>query len=446
MAAGHVAVVGAGLAGLSAALELKRLGFEVDLLERTRLLGGKATSFEVDGVEVDNGQHVYLACCTEFVDFVRQLGQGASSDTEIANRPLLFLQDRFEALLLARGRRPARLRAVTLPAPWHLAPALLRYHHLDPLSRLWVGWAFLRAGRAPRPDETFADWLQRHHQGARARKAFWDPFLVPALNAPPEDVLAEAALFVLSTAFLQDSGAARFGYALVPLGRLARAAAQGIDRVHLRTPVSALETCQGASGALRLHGLVLENGERLACGGVVLAVPPSRLERLLGRPEEYGIAGLASFRTAPIVDVHLWYETPSLGFGFAALLDSPVQWVFEKTPGYLCCSMSAAHDYVSWPGPDLVDLCHRELAAVLPELEGARLLRGAATRDRDATFVPAPGLRRPGQTTTCPQVVIAGAWTDTGWPATMESAVRSGRLAARALAAQLSATGGDALG
>jgi uncharacterized protein with NAD-binding domain and iron-sulfur cluster len=135
--------------------------------------------------------------------------------------------------------------------------------------------------------------------------------------------------------------------------------------------------------------------------------------------------------------VHLWYDVSTLGFGFAALLDSPVQWVFEKGPGYICCSMSAADRYVSWPASELVDLCHGELAAVLPALRNASRLRGAATRDREATFVPRPGLRRPGPATACPQVVIAGAWTDTGWPATMESAVRSGRAAARVLAGHL---------
>src|SRR5919204_486551 len=146
MAAGPVAVVGGGLAGLSAALELKRLGVKVELLERSRLLGGKATSFEVAGVEVDNGQHVYLACCTELVDFMQQLGYVCSGE----GAPL-FLQERFEVLLLARGRRPARLRAAPLPAPWHLLPALLRYPYLGPVSRLQLGRALLDARQPARP-------------------------------------------------------------------------------------------------------------------------------------------------------------------------------------------------------------------------------------------------------------------------------------------------------
>src|SRR5437763_1622308 len=369
MAAGPVAVVGGGLAGLSAALELKRLGFEVDLLERSRLLGGKATSFEVAGVEVDNGQHVYLACCTELVDFMQQLGYVCSGE----GAPL-FLQERFEAMLLARGRRRARLRAARLPAPWHPLPALLRYPYLSPVGRLQLGRPLLDARKPARPGETFASWLARHHQSVAARRAFWEPFLVPALNAPLHEVAADAALFVIATAFLQDAGAARFGYARVPLGRIAAAAGHRIDRVYLRTPVMGLDMGAGPAGEPVLRGVIVEDGSTLRYDAVVLAVPPARLKRVLRRPEAFGISGLDDFQTAPIVDVHLWYDVSTLGFGFAALLDSPVQWVFEKGPGYLCCSMSAADRYVSWPASDLVDLCHGELAAVLPALRNATRL------------------------------------------------------------------------
>jgi len=171
----------------------------------------------------------------------------------------------------------------------------------------------------------------------------------------------------------------------------------------------------------------------------VLAVPPRRLAAILDTPERYGVAGLDAFRTTPIIDVHLWYDRSPRGLDFAALLDSPVQWVFEKGKGYLCCSLSAAGDLVSRPERELVDLCDAELRAVIPELRAAALLRGAATRDPEATFVAAPGLRRPGAATSVANLAIAGAWTDTGWPATMESAVRSGRTAAAHLRTELAA-------
>lgn len=471
MAASRIGVVGAGLAGLSAALELKQRGFEVDLFERSRLLGGKATSFAVGGVEVDNGQHVYLACCTEFIDFACQLGNGTAHDGNT-----LYLQDRFDALLLSKNRPAARLRAVALPAPLHLLPALVRYRYLTPLDRLRVALALLDAGKPARPGETFAAWLTRHHQGTRAREAFWDPFLIPALNAPLEEVAAEAALFVIATAFLTDAGAGRFGYARVPLGRLAEAASAQVDHVYRRTPITRLEV-EGESGmdtpspggaaspsSTANVRLGTADGGRFTYDAVVLAVPPANLQRLLhdsqrpgSRAEDFGVHGLDRFQTAPIVDVHLWYDPADLatsrsggaraaspipnhgssfGFGFAALIDSPVQWVFEKGPGYLCCSMSAANEYIGLPNAALIDLCHHEIVRVLPVISGSPI-KGAVTRDREATFIPSPGLHRPGNATTCSRVVIAGAWTDTGWPATMESAVRSGRSAARLIASQV---------
>jgi hydroxysqualene dehydroxylase len=438
MGQGRLAVVGAGLAGLSAAVELKERGFEVELFERTRLLGGKATSFEVDGKEVDNGQHIYLACCSEFIDFIHQIAGFAGQSPD----DLLYLQPRFEALLLARGKPPATLRSARLPSPLHLAPSLLRYRHLSLGDRLKIGIATLRARSGCRPGETMAAWLSRHGQSQSARQAFWDPFLVPSLNAPLEEASAEAGLHVITTAFLSDSGAARIGFARVPLARLAAIAADRLDAVHLRTSVTGIELTSGSTPAFGF--LRLSDGAALAFDGVVLAVPPAGLERIVGDAPKLGLADLDQFRTAAIVDVHLWFDVPELDFGFAALLDSPVQWVFQKAPGYLCCSLSAADAHVQRPSVELIALCRQELCAVLPALRGAELLHGAATRDREATFVPVPGLRRPGPRTACPQVVIAGAWTDTGWPATMESAVRSGRAAARTLAANLAATGKDA--
>jgi squalene-associated FAD-dependent desaturase len=394
---------------------------DVVLFERSRLLGGKATSFEVEGVEVDNGQHVILACCTEFIDLVSDLRMSS----------VLHLQERFRAIILARGQPPSQLVAAPLPAPLHLIPSFTRYRHVDALGKLQIAWALLAARRrgSARHSETFAQWLDRHHQGASARRGFWDPFMIPALNAPLDEVSAEDALFVIRTAFLGDPGAARFGFATVPLVRIAEAAAQRCDEVRLRTPVSGLQVEEG-----RVRALVLEDGTSVKVDAAVLAVPPRRLSRILESAPEVGVGGLDSFRTQPIVDVHLWYDRPVAGFDFAALLGSPVQWVFVKGQGYLCCSLSAAGDQVTLPEDELVELCHRELQTVLPTLSSVRPIRGAATRDPEATFICAPGLRRPGAVTSIANLAIAGAWTDTGWPATMESAVRSGRTAARVLA------------
>src|SRR6202035_1510313 len=174
----RVAVVGAGLAGLTAGLELAKRGWRVDLYERSRLLGGKATSFEVEGHEVDCGQHVVLACCTATLDLVEELGLSDS----------LYIQPRFEVTVLSRKRQPARLRASALPAPLHLMAGFARYPHLTTLDRIRVGRALVAARTDVSPKGDMAAWLRRHHQSTRALRAFWEPFLVPALNAPLDRV------------------------------------------------------------------------------------------------------------------------------------------------------------------------------------------------------------------------------------------------------------------
>ena len=165
----------------------------------------------------------------------------------------------------------------------------------------------------------------------------------------------------------------------------------------------------------------------------VLAVPPDRLDRL-AESAGLDLPALDRFASRPIVDVHLWHDGGALGFDFAALLRSPVQWVFEKAPGYLCCSLSDAGEAVAWPEERLVELGWAAVRERLPGLAGARLCTGAATRSPDATYAAPAGVRRPSASTPIRNVALAGAWTDTGWPDTMESAVRSGRAAAEAIA------------
>jgi len=422
----HIGIIGAGIAGLAAAVELKESGCEVELFERSRILGGRATSFRINGWEVDNGQHVFLACYTEFLEFVRRLGMDR----------YLHLQDRFEVLVLSRQGEASRLRSASLPAPWHLVSSFLGYRHLGWAAKLDVARALAKARTAPPSGGTFAEWLAGVGQGEEALRGFWRPFFVPALNAPLDRVSAADAGFVLRTAFLSDSGAARLGYFTVPLARLAAAAAERLDRVHLSAPVVGLDFPSDNEAIVRLAG-----GDRIVVDAVVVAVPPPQLANLLGGPGRYGIPPVAGYEPRPIVDVHLWHDRGSLGFDLAALLESPVQWVFEKAPGYLCCSLSAADAHVQRPTTDLVALCWEEVRGAIPALAQARLVHGSATRSPEGTFIAGPEVTRPGPETAIARLAIAGSWTVAGWPDTLESAVRSGRAAARHL---LDGVGGTA--
>jgi hydroxysqualene dehydroxylase len=405
-------------------MELKNAGLHVELFERSRLLGGRATSFEVDGHVVDNGQHVYLACCTEFVRFVERAGMADA----------LHLQDRFDVVVY--GKRPGhsesvegRLRAADLPAPLHLLASFAGYKFLSLAGKMQIARAIGALAINPssaREDMSFAQWLAQQGQSEQTIRSFWEPFMVPALNAPLDRMSAAEAAFVVSTAFLRDRDAARFGYSTVPLAQIMDAAALRLDNVRRSSAVFSLQA-DASCIALRTQD------DEVRFDAAVLAVPPHSLARLLGDPALFGVPPLDVYEPFAIMDVHLWYDGPALEFDFAATLDSPVQWVFQKGPGYLCCSMSASDALVAAPTSDMVDRAWREVRAALPSLAGARLIRGAATRNPEGTYLPLPGARRPGPKTTLPNLTIAGAWTNTGWPDTMESAVRSGLAAARSL-------------
>lgn len=400
-------------------MELKDAGAHVELFERSRLLGGRATSFEVDGHVVDNGQHVFLACCTEFIRFVARAGMQDS----------LFVQDRFDVVAFTRRGVRARLRAARLPAPFHLLVSFARYRHLSLRGKLQVARALLALrfnAKSASASKSFASWLRENGQGPQAIGAFWEPFMVPALNAPLDRMNAAEAAFVICTAFLSHPQAARLGYSRVPLAQIMESAALCLDAVHRSCAVVGLQV-HGSRVAVRTP-----NDER-EFDGIVLAVAPKTLEKLAGEAAILPVPSLGTYEAFAIMDVHLWFEGEALDVPFAALLGSPVQWIFQKAPGYLCCSISAADPLVSRPSAEIVQLAWDEVRGAVPALRCARLLRGAATRNPEGTFLARPDAVRIGPRTRAMNVCAAGAWTATGWPDTMESAVRSGIAAAQAL-------------
>nr|WSZ99581.1 hydroxysqualene dehydroxylase HpnE [Streptomyces sp. NBC_00857] len=437
-------VVGGGLAGITAALQLADAGVRVTLLEGRPRLGGLAFSFRRGDLTVDNGQHVYLRCCTAYRWFLDRVDGAA----------LAPLQDRLDVPVLdvgrARGPRLGRIRRNGLPVPLHLAAGLAAYPHLSLAERASVGRAALALKRLDPADPAldgidFATWLGRHGQSPRTIEALWDLVGVATLNATAPHASMGLAAMVFKTGLLSEPGAADIGWAHVPLGdlhdTLARKALDSAGvRTELRTRVSALSRAEDGGWHVDV------DGERLDADTVVLAVPQRETHALLPTGALDDPDRLLDIGTAPILNVHVVYGRKVLRRPFFAALGSPVQWVFDRTDAsgltegqYLALSQSAAEDEIDSPVSELRERYLPELERLLPAARGAEVRDFFVTRERTATFAPAPGVGRlrPTARTRVPGLFLAGAWTATGWPATMEGAVRSGFSAAGAALSEM---------
>ncbi len=443
-------VVGGGLAGITAALRLAEADHRVTLVEGRPRLGGLAFSFQRGELTVDNGQHVFLRCCTAYRGLIDRLGAGG----------LVDIQPRLDVPVLgvsgtgaATRRTLGRLRRAALPVPLHLAGSLATYPHLGPADRLRVVRAALALKGLDLADPaldgiSFGDWLRRNGQNANTLAAMWDLVGVATLNATADQVSLALAAMVFKTGLLSDPGASDIGMAAVPLGAIHHDAAlaelerAGV-RVLLRARVAELKPAAQ-------HAVRLEGGELLTADTVVLAGAQDSAAALLPADAIEGQQRLSEFGTAPILNVHVVYDRKVLRRPFFAALGSPVQWVFDRTahsglaasatglahPGaqYLALSQSAVQDEIDLPVAELRARYLPELERLLPAAAGAEVLDFFVTRERTATFDPAPGTAalRPQARTKVPGLLLAGSWTATGWPATMEGAVRSGHAAADA--------------
>jgi squalene-associated FAD-dependent desaturase len=451
--AGSAVVVGGGIAGITAALALADAGVRVTLLEGRPRLGGLAFSFQRGDLTVDNGQHVYLRCCTAYRWFLDRIDASA----------LAPLQDRLDVPVLdanaAPGRRLGRLRRDALPVPLHLGRSLATYHHLSLAERARVGRAALALRALDLGDpaldaQDFGSWLAAHGQSARAVEALWDLVGVATLNAVAGDASLGLAAMVFKTGLLSDPGAADIGWARVPLGELHdRQARKALDsagvRTEVRTRVTSISTDGNGNWSVQVPG------ERIEADAVVLAVPQREAHDLLPPGAVDAPERLLEIGTAPILNVHVVYDRKVLSQPFFAALGSPVQWVFDRTEAsglregqYLALSQSAAQEEIDEPVAVLRERYLPELQRLLPATRGAEVKDFFVTRERTATFAPAPGVGRlrPGARTKAPGLYLAGAWTATGWPATMESAVRSGVGAAGAALGALGRSGAHLAG
>ncbi|MFD7285362.1 hydroxysqualene dehydroxylase HpnE [Streptomyces sp. NPDC059863] len=440
----HAVVIGAGLAGITAALQLADAGVRVTLVEGRPRLGGLAFSFQRGDLTIDNGQHVYLRCCTAYRWFLDRVDGAA----------LAPLQDRLDVPVLdvapARGPRLGRIRRNALPVPLHLAAGLATYPHLSLAERASVGRAALALKRLDPADPAldgidFATWLGRHGQSERTIEALWDLVGVATLNATAPHASMGLAAMVFKTGLLSEPGAADIGWARVPLGELhdtlARKALDSAGvRTETRTRVSSVSRAEDGGWHVDM------DGERLRADAVVLAVPQREAHSLLPGGALADPDRLLDIGTAPILNLHVVYDRKVLRRPFFAALGSPVQWVFDRTDAsglkdgqYLAVSQSAAQDEIDTPVSELRARYLPELERLLPATRGAEVRDFFVTRERTATFAPAPGVGRlrPAAHTRAPGLFLAGAWTATGWPATMEGAVRSGFSAAGAALSEL---------
>jgi squalene-associated FAD-dependent desaturase len=436
-----VVVVGGGLAGITAALRLSDRGCQVTLLEARPRLGGLTSSFRRGELWVDNGQHVFMRCCTSYRALLDRLGVTS----------LTTLQPRLRVPVVdARSGRRATLRRDPLPAPLHLGRSLASFAPLPLFDRLAAARGALAMRRVDRQDprtddRSFASWLDASGQSPAARAALWDLVGVATMNVRADEASLAVAATVFQIGMLEHAGAGDLGWSLVPLQQLhGDAATTALHRagadVRVRARVEELRPAPDG-------WMVVTSTDELRADDVVVATDPVHMERLLPDGAVPQAAGWsARLGTSPIVNLHVVYDRRVLHDDVVAGVGTPVQWVFDRTaqsglrtPGGQCIgvSLSAADDVVDVPVAELRARFVPELERLLPDARQARVTDFFVTRERAATFRPRPGTARlrPAATTAYPGLFLAGAHCATGWPATMESAVRSGNAAADALLA-----------
>ncbi|GAC1628786.1 MAG: hydroxysqualene dehydroxylase HpnE [Candidatus Acidiferrum sp.] len=442
-----VMVIGGGLAGLAAGVALAEAGWRVRLFEQRPFLGGRAASYVLpDGEHIDNCQHVTLGCCTNLQDFYSRIG--AAHKIRFFDR-MVFLDP--------QGRR-GEMAAGILPAPFHMAGSFAAFAPLSWRDKRSIARAMLAIvwgkGKTNDLEEgegiSMLEWLRRRGQTAGAIERFWRVVLVSALDEELDRADARYGVDVFWKAFLSSRDGYRMGVPVVPLTELYGGCKEAIEakggEVVFRAPARELMVAED-----KLSGVRFDNGREETADAYVLAVPHGTLAALL--PEsvrrEPVFENLKKIEVSPITGVHFWFDRAVMKEPFVTLLDTTTQWIFNKTPlyadrnqskskesgQYLQLVISASYDLLEKPRQQIIDLCLAEVRQALPATQEAKLLKATVVKEAAATFSPAPGVDRwrPKQSTSIRGLFLAGDWTATGWPATMEGAVRSGYLAAEAV-------------
>jgi zeta-carotene desaturase len=444
-----VIVIGGGLAGLAAGVALAESGWRVRLFEQRPFLGGRATSYVLpDGEHVDNCQHVTLGCCTNLSDFYSRVG----SADKIKFFDRLFFLD-------PQGRR-GEMQAGIFPAPFHMTGSFAAFAPLALRDKLSIARAMLdilRSQGKPADLEenggiSMLEWLDRRGQTPDAIERFWRVVLVSALDEELDRTDAHFGVDVFWKAFLSNRTGYRMGVPAVPLANLYDGCKVEIERrggeVVLRAPVRGLKIENG-----EIAGVRFDEGKEETADAYVFAVPHTALAELLPesvKQADPSLANLDKIKVSPITGVHFWFDRQVMKEPFVTLLDTTTQWVFNKTAlygdsneqgnnvsggQYLQLVISASYDLLPKPRQEIIDLCLREVRHAFPAAREAELVKATVIKEAAATFSPEPGVDRwrPKQESSVRGLFLAGDWTATDWPATMEGAVRSGYLAAEAV-------------
>lgn len=438
----RVTIIGGGFSGLAAAVSLSEQGFDVLVLERRPFLGGRAYSFvdSITGDTVDNGQHLFMACYHNTIQFLNKIH---------SNNGLRF-QDSLKVEFLEAGGRVSRFECPALPAPLNVIAGLARYDSLT----LWSKLAAIRAGLALRwtlkdqKNETVSEWLDRLRQPEELRLRFWHPFATATLNERPQNASATMLKAVMNAAFTGSARGAAIGVSRVGLSDLYAGPGRSFieersGRVCTRANVRRL-IIEGS----RVAAIELNTGDRIEADYYISAVPHHAFLKLLPASLRHGeFANLTSLGSSPIISINLWFDRPIVESQFLGLLGANLQWLFNKdrivTPGahsnQIALVISAAYGEIDKSSSELVEMALADLHRLLPESRQARLIHKRVIKERDATLshtVESDHLR-PGPRTSLTNLVLAGDWTNTGLPATIESAVLSGHVAARIISSDL---------
>lgn len=416
----NVAVVGGGLAGLAAALALGTAEQNVTLYETRSFVGGRATSYPLqDATTIDNCQHVLLRCCTNLIDFYRRLG--------VEDR----IQFYREFFWIEPGGRLSIMKRGLLPAPLHFTESFAKLHFLSLADKLSVASGLLSVKyeyktRADLEHITMLDWLREKRQTQQAIDRFWNQVLVSAINEDLDRMAAIHGLQVFYLGFLSNARSYEMGIPAVPLGDLYSEdtwAKFPNVKIQHRAPVEEVQIENGRVAR------AIVGGQPIKAEAYVLAVPFERLSTVAPQLK----IDCSQFSHSPITGIHLWFDRPITKLPHATLLDRTIQWMFNKGNGrQIQLVVSASRSLTEMPRADVIALALKELAEFFPEVKDAKLERAHVVKEVRATFCAGPDLeeKRPVSPTSIPNLFLAGDWTRSGWPATMEGAVRSGYLAA----------------